>query len=130
MSATYCRAWNTVEKVVDYVNKLHKAKEHFVFKDAFSPTVIWQICPSEKGDIIVCNIIESSMNGLGYSAYCEAEFPFYFSCPPEYLDKTAERCPEWRRIVMKNVITPGTGNKELAKYLKDKGSNVIVWSAD
>lgn len=130
MSATYCQKWNTVDKVVEYINKSHKAKEHVVVSEHLFPTVIWQICPGEKGDIIVCNIIESSINGLGYSAYCEAEFPYYFSCPASFLDKVPETCPEWRKIVMKNFVNPGSGRKELKQYLKDKGSNVIVWSAD
>ncbi|MDR0779314.1 MAG: hypothetical protein LBF16_01270 [Pseudomonadales bacterium] len=44
---------------------------------------------------IACFLIE----GSGYKWLSECEHPYYYSCPPEYLDLAPQACPEWRAKV-------------------------------
>jgi hypothetical protein len=44
---------------------------------------------------IACFLIE----GTGCKSISESEHPYYYSCPPEYLDMAPPACPEWRSKV-------------------------------
>jgi hypothetical protein len=62
--------------------------------------VLWAVQRVSKNAIpqetyIACFLIE----GSGYKDLAESMYPYYFSCPPEYLHMAPEVCPEWRQKV-------------------------------
>lgn len=60
-----------------------------------SPTILWSIC---QGRIYV-DLLEGNGTTWGYKTMSEAEGPYYYSCPLDYLGMTPVVNAKWREKV-------------------------------
>lgn len=60
-----------------------------------------QIKAGESLVFIRCDLLDQQDGGWGYKAMEESMHPYYYSCPPGFLDQAPEQSAEWRAGVRK-----------------------------
>ena len=60
-----------------------------------------QIKAGESLVFIRCDLLDQQDGGWGYKAMEESMHPYYYSCPPGFLDRAPEQSAEWRAGVRK-----------------------------
>lgn len=63
--------------------------------------ILWTIEQTEEKTYIGCYKLTSDRGDWGYKSMCEADYPFYFTCPTSYLKLVPVANQEWRNEVLK-----------------------------
>lgn len=102
MGYTFCESWTTANKVVESCVTEYKAVSRYLTHKKVG-NCLWMVIKDVKTGklVIVLYLLSKSGGKWGYKDMSESVFPYYYSCPLEYLDMCGETCAEWRAEVRK-----------------------------
>jgi hypothetical protein len=66
------------------------------------------LAPGQSLRVICCDLLQGGASEWGHKPLEEAMHPYYYSCPPSYLDMAPEQSREWRKGVRAYHAQHGT----------------------
>ena len=61
--------------------------------------ILWSVWETNEKRFIRCDLTKKTSYGWGHKAMDESMYPYYFSCPLEFLELAPVTCEEWREKV-------------------------------
>lgn len=105
--------WNTRRQLIDHLVHTNGVK---TLKHCFKGNNMWAVQEGTKQDgstirFIALYLLRSSRDGWGYKDMDESAGPYYYNCPPGYLDMVKDVEPigyakEWREKVRRYHAQP------------------------
>ena len=106
MGWTFCRNKTVQQLVLDHIklSGTRIVEKHILVKHSTNMGevnfVLWCLNKTTTGQKYISCITYMLEGGeWGYNGFCESSYPYYFSCPLEYLDECPVTSQEWRNGV-------------------------------
>ncbi len=91
----------TLPKLVERHSKQETVEKWFLVTHSIHlgdvNSILWRLHKGTDGKkYISCILYQIDGGQWGYNGYCESSYPYYFSCPLEWLDECPVTSSEWR----------------------------------
>lgn len=102
MGYTSSPSWDTASKIVAERIKVYTALNKYVTHKKVGNCLWMVVLDANTGKPFIALYLLSKFDGdWGYKDMSESMFPYYYSCPLEFLGMCETECAEWRAEVRK-----------------------------